>query len=154
MPTVIFVVGLPGSGKTEYSHELARERRAYVIDDYKRNALDHNGHFLFSRNYPALVTNLCLGITCIVNDIDFIRMESQQEAVKYLREMVTGLTIEWHAFDKNVVGCKANIERRAKTTRPKADVRAEMAKVDELEMKYCIPQGATLIPVWQEQDEP
>ena len=57
MPNVIFVVGLPGSGKSHYAKALAKQTESELFDDYKSNAIGNCSRFPFGRNYIELVNS-------------------------------------------------------------------------------------------------
>jgi hypothetical protein len=53
MSKVAIVIGLPGSGKSDYL-ELARQRGEPVFDDFHANALNNSHAFENSRNRAPL----------------------------------------------------------------------------------------------------
>jgi len=142
---VVFVAGLPGSGKTRLLQSSADP--ANLFDDFKSNAISDNPAFDHARRLPELLALLRAGQTCFVSDIDLCREPAQEDAENYLRAHVPGLVIEWLFFEKSPEQCKANVRVRATVTGRDAEL--EAANVERYAACYSIPRGATVRPVWK-----
>jgi hypothetical protein len=141
MSHVIFIVGLPGAGKTTHLPEL--EREGYVVfDDYKACAQDDSPHFRKSRHYHILLQLLRKGTPCAICDIDFCKEDARVEAETVLREDLAAIEIEWRFFDSDLEACASNIKQR---NREHAD--RDLEKLLEYAATYSIPAGAIVLPV-------
>lgn len=72
---VIFLIGLPGSGKSSYIKEKYSNRNLFsTYDDVKRNAVINNGDFAYSSCYPEIITLMREGTkNIVISDIDFCK---------------------------------------------------------------------------------
>lgn len=138
---VLFVVGLPGCGKTTLCRELERNGRA-VFDDYKAHAHDDSSRFRMSRHYERLLELVRDGARCVVADIDFCRADARVEAEQTLREQIPLVRVEWLFFANDSAACEANIRRRHRV-----HVDRDLEKMREYSVMYSIPPGAAVIPV-------
>ena len=146
MAKAIFIVGLPGSGKTYYVCDLASEINAEKFDDFKADAIDNCSHFTFARRYEELINKLRSGLDAIISDIDFCKTESRDEARQCIEQQVQGVEFEWIFFENDPEKCRKNIIRREKTRG-----RSEPETIKKLEMyskKYEIPDGSFVEKVW------
>ena len=58
MSKLIFVVGLPGSGKSEYVKKINKNNKFIILDDFKGNAILDKSDFTFSSRYCDLINYL------------------------------------------------------------------------------------------------
>jgi stage III sporulation protein SpoIIIAA len=83
----IFIVGLPGCGKTTYLTHLESDGWE-VFDDFKADSVDGSAEFRKAKKFNLLVSNLRAGIRCAVADVDFCRPASRQQAEGDIRAEV------------------------------------------------------------------
>ena len=143
MPKLIIVIGLPGSGKSYYIKKLLGDKKIepeYVYDDFHANAHNDSSKVTASRYFHSLIEGLKNGKNCLVSDIAFCKNE-RMEALK--NTIVEPCEIELHCFENNPTQCKKNIAIRARES-----ANTEMSLVNSLTCEYQIPEGAKLIPVY------
>lgn len=72
---IIFIIGLPGSGKSRYIEKNYSDTNKYLIfDDVKGDAVMNNGDFAYSKYYPEIIAKIKEGkINIVVSDIDFCK---------------------------------------------------------------------------------
>lgn len=146
MTRAIFIVGLPGAGKSYYARQLAREIDATLFDDFKANAIGDCSHFPFAKSYVELINVLRSGKDSIISDIDFCKTESRNEARQCIEQLVQGVEVEWIFFENDPEECRENIIRRAKM-----EGRKQSGPIDALERYskvYVISDDSHVIPVW------
>jgi len=146
-PTITFVVGLPGSGKSTWIERQAQGTDALVIHDFKAGSHNDDPAFQSSRHLPELKAAVESGRNSFIADIDFCRSASRMEADLFLTKAFPGVKVKWMFFEKNVAACQANVRRDIDRR-----VHARLAKIAEFEPQYQIPQGATVVPVWNPQE--
>lgn len=133
MSTVIFVIGLCGSGKTREVGELGREQpgaRVYQAD------VDGKGY------YRELRLSLLAGRDCIVEDICQCVEEPYRRMMRGLLATVPGVRVEWVAFENDVRRANWNCAMRSKRD-PKAHLKINR----RLRWRYTIPKGARVLPI-------
>lgn len=120
--TCLFIVGLPGSGKTYLGSKLAEERQAIFIDDPKR--FDN-----VDQNIVVADPNLC-----------------REEVRKNAKEIVEsfGFSVEWLFFENDPAQCKKNAEARSLA----GDDRKVNGSILLFSKVYFIPNGEKTIPVY------
>lgn len=110
---VIFIIGFPGAGKTTYIGN--HYSQGYIVyDDYKAVAINESNHFIHSRHFYRLITNLYYKARVVISDIDFCRKESFDEAFYILRLYDEYIHIKYIIFEKNKEKCLYNIEKRGR----------------------------------------
>ena len=146
MAKAIFIVGLPGAGKSYYAHKLAREINASLFDDFKANAIGNCSHFPFAQHYVELINELRSGNDSIITDIDFCKAEARNEASQCIERLVQDVKVNWIFFENDPAKCHANIIWRSKTEgRSQSGPLNSLKKYSDL---YSIPDGSLIIPVW------
>ncbi|GMV26423.1 MAG: hypothetical protein AMXMBFR58_24540 [Phycisphaerae bacterium] len=138
---LLVVVGLPGSGKTEYMKTLASAVTGCVADDYMKDSLG-GSEFTMSRSRRLVVEALRTGKNCIVSDIELCRPHRRAEFEQTMRADVPSLLIRWVFFRNDPAACTQNVICRA---RPQ--MIEELRKIQELAPQYQIPAGAIVRPV-------
>jgi predicted kinase len=141
MSKVVFVVGLPGSGKSTYINSHIIEDSIF-IDDYKANANNHSSSFSDSIHYKELVDNLNAEIECFVIDIDFCDSLARAEAAQVLNSEIPGINIEWIFFENNPNRCRANVIKRNRVS-----LANDIAAITKYSSLYVIPSGVNQLPV-------
>lgn len=125
---VIFIAGLPGSGKTHLAKELAK-----------------NGYELFddvgAETAKEDVIN-CMrdGKDCIVVDPHFCSLGARQAAQKIAEKF--SAEVEWIFFENNPELCLKNAKRRN-------DGRKVEDFIKSLSKVYSIPENEKSIPVYK-----
>lgn len=139
-PEVLFIAGLPGSGKTPRLKQLQTEGWQ-TFDDYQANAHDNSPRFRAGRGYRELVQALRDGKKCAVADMKFCRLIDREEARANLQEDVPGLVLRWEFFENDPEKCAENIRRGDRPPEPR------LAKLAEFSAQYLPPSGTTFLPI-------
>jgi hypothetical protein len=142
MPLLIFVGGLPGSGKTSHSTRLEEEGWTR-FDDFQACATDNSELFRKARHYPDLVKTLMAGRRCVVADIRFVCAGYREDAKRTLWKDVGEIPLEWHIFECDREQCERNIRGDSRPPEPRLQALAEWAP------KCSIPTGAVRLSVWR-----
>ncbi len=153
MQKVLFIIGLPGSGKSTYLEERREEfGDALVCDDYYKSATvrpRQSLQFEGSAYYEDVKNALADGRNIVIADILFCDEKRLQEAREGIMRLLSGLhieaDIEYRFFENNPAACIANILRRNRPER----VKKELAFIKEIEARYQIPESASTIPVYK-----
>ncbi|MFA4930400.1 MAG: hypothetical protein WC570_00835 [Patescibacteria group bacterium] len=109
---ILFIVGLPGSGKTSIVNELSSQGYS-VFDDYKAGAVNDDSAFNMSQHYSSLMKQLEEGKDCAILDIDFCREEARQEAVTNIQNAFNNeIEVDWIFFENEPYICVENVVNR------------------------------------------
>jgi hypothetical protein len=123
----IFLVGLPGSGKTY----MGRQMGEHFLDDICRTC----GTERLKESFTSE--------TVIVADPSLCRSVNRFFAEKMLQAHHPGCEIEWVFFENNPDKCWANVQARN-------DGRTISKRmIYDLSKQYKMPEDATIIEVWQ-----
>ncbi|MGH9382952.1 MAG: hypothetical protein ACRD2N_01470 [Vicinamibacterales bacterium] len=144
IPRVIFVGGLPGSGKTPYLEQL-RDQGYEVFDDFQANARENSPHFERARRCEELIQTLRSGRICVVADMRLICPDYRQEAQRFLEKALGSIALEWRFFENDADQCKLNIASGLRASE------SRLAKLKEYSRKYSVPSDAVRMPVWREK---
>ena len=145
MKKLIVVIGLPGSGKSHYVHELHDIGTAgWICEDFHANAYRNSSHPADSRYLAALIEHLQKGTVCAVADIAFCDPARREEFEDEIRMRVADLEIEFHCFENSKEYCAENVERRGRET-----VANEKALINKFSPLYEFPHNAKILPVYQ-----
>ncbi len=126
---LVLVVGLPGSGKTQYAHARASREGLVLVDDPTGlEALD----VLESRSGIVTDPHLCCS-------------ETRAKAEHTLRKRFPGVVLEWVFFENDPDACFANVGRRQKA----GDSRMVAGMIWGASKRYQIPEGVLVLPVWR-----
>jgi hypothetical protein len=139
---LLFVVGLPGSGKSPRLKQLEAQGW-HIYDDYKASAYADDPHFCAARRYPELIENLQKGCKCVVADIAFCRTQDREQAVRILHSAFPDLTPQWEFFENNEKQCLINLQGSNGPSSPR------IAKLNEIAPQYRPPVGENIVPVWR-----
>jgi hypothetical protein len=114
---IVFVVGLPGSGKSfyikkHYKHLPCLQRP----DDFMKNAINNELEFTKSRHYKDLCRVLKGNGTFIISDIMLCTESFRSEALEAIDKIrpLKEIAIFWKCFENNPEQCKRNIEKCSK----------------------------------------
>lgn len=146
MSKLIFIVGLPGSGKTEHVKKINKDNKFIEFDDFKGNAILDKSDFTFSSNYCDLINYLKVGRNCIITDIDFCKKSSRDEAEIVINGWEIGVEIEWIFFENNPEQCSNNVKERVVRTGKNED--DTLLKIKKYTNEYDIPVGVGILDVW------
>ena len=114
---VVFVIGLPGAGKsTLIRNEFANRDDYLVFDDVKKNAVLDRGDFTYSRHYPDVVMAMKEGLKSIViSDISFCDYEKFMQAYKIMLWWIQSYNLDYRVraiiFKNEPEKCISNIRR-------------------------------------------
>ncbi len=127
---VIFLVGLPGSGKSHLAKEIIRFNPEYVlIDDPLKGEKDR------------ILEPMSEGKSMVICDPWLCDANAREVAQKLFEE--NDYMINWYYFENDVDKCKANIAHRN-------DGRV----VERFEpFNYTIPEGIQTIAIWQLEEK-
>lgn len=128
---IIFIVGLPGSGKsTLIQNEYAEETVFAVFDDVKGNAVLDCGNFTYSQHYPDIIIEMKDGSkNIVISDISFCEYEKFNQARQILNWWITKYHCDYKMksviFKNKPEKCIRNITRGSNRNNQK---RIEMVK--------------------------
>lgn len=153
MQKVIFIIGLPGSGKTAYLKDHAEEFRDTVVcDDFYKSATVRPRRLLEfegSAYYEDVRDALKNGKDIVMVDILFCDHARLTEAREGLERLASDLNIQvdikCRFFENNAHVCRENILRRDRPER----VERELAFLDEHAPIYELPANAEVLPVFR-----
>ena len=114
---VVFVVGLPGAGKsTLIRNEFADRDDSIVFDDVKKDAVLDCGDFTYSRYYPDIVMAMKEGArNIVISDISFCDHEKFMQAYRivmwWIQTHDLGYQVRAIIFKNEPEKCISNIRR-------------------------------------------
>ena len=145
---LVFLGGLPGSGKTHYAKQL--EQQSWVFyDDFQCRAVGDSAQFRDSQHYAELVSYLLGGQRCIVSDIRVIHAEYRRGAEAALRQDVGKLTTELHLFENDPRQCAENVRAAGDGRR----VEPRLEAIEFWSQHYSRPREAVLHSVWRQTSD-
>ena len=150
MQKLIFITGLPGSGKTTYLENHKPEfGDALICDDYYKSAPGRTVEFKGSVYYKDLKEALQEGRNVVIADIVFceepLRKEAQDRIEALIKELGLEVELDYRFFANDPESCRANILNRNRSER----VATELKFIEEHTNNYHIPTGATVLPVYR-----
>jgi GTPase SAR1 family protein len=138
---LLFVVGLPGCGKTTLLNRLHQEGWR-TFDNFKASAHNDSPRFRDSRSFATLISAVRQGRACVVADIDFCKTTARTEAEHVLGESAPLVRFAWWFFENDPQRCETNIWKR---TRDSID--EDLRKMFDYSKLYKIPSGAPVLPI-------
>lgn len=124
--TIIFITGLPASGKTTLGSKLAKELDYFLMDGPEYTLIVEHSMY----NLIVAGSNFCL--------------KQNQERIKNL--LPKNIKIKWLAFENDPEACYKNNLIRKKLTN-KMDV---SQRISDLSKLYTYPsENCEIIPVWK-----
>lgn len=150
MQKLIFITGLPGSGKTTYLETHKDEfGDALICDDYYKSGPGRFVRFNGSVYYNDVRNALKEGRNVVIADIVFcedeLRKEAQEGIVLLATELGIDLDIDYRFFENNPEACIQNILHRDRPER----VASELKFIEEHTESYVVPENVTVLPVYQ-----
>lgn len=143
-PEIILVVGLPGSGKSFVSSQIARsvgiEDRSPDDDDFLRANLRP------PFGLDGVIGRLRAGRSCVVNDISLCDGKRRVEVAAWIEAEAPSVTIRWHYFDNDAVQCAINVFLDAMVG-TRGDSTARIGAIRRFSAIYRPPLTQTH-PVW------
>ena len=147
MAKVIFIAGLPGSGKSTFVKQNYSKNKYEVYDDYKNKAMNNCSKFEYSQHYKKLIHNLNSGQDCVVADIDFCRAESRDEANRFIKEFSPAAVSQWIFFENNPEACNRLLNYLHETTGK--NIADKLKMLNRYKALYKIPIGVNPVPIWR-----
>lgn len=151
MKKVIFIIGLPGSGKTHLLNQKYKNDEYIYYDDIQSHALFNNGNFTYSQKYPMIITEMGKGEKDIViSDIRYCNMQDYMDTVQIIRWWIDNKNypyeIDTIVFQNEPEKCKNNV--RKDTDR---NVQSRLDKIIEYTKFYNPPlYGVEILDVYSE----
>ena len=175
MQEVIFIIGLPGSGKsTLIKHYESHPFIDYKIyDDWMTWTYNDKGkEFIADINYEELLQNIKENRSCIISCINFCDTDFIYKSEYYLKSKFPNLKISRIYFENEPKKSESNIRYRDKITggywEPNEEgvmwyhgtvldniplYRIEIQRTKELSPNYIIPKGSTIFPIVVQQTD-
>ncbi len=137
-PTVTFIVGLAGSGKSSLLNSLVYdevfEERFWLDDE------------TLEKHHKEIIRFLRENKHCIVTERRFMYQEARAEYTHRLREDMPSLQINWLFFEKNLEAANHNCQSRTNKPEDPNGAGHIQQNADDFE-KYTIPNGAVVIKI-------
>ena len=169
MQEVIFIIGLPGSGKsTLIEHYKSHPFVNYKIyDDWMTwTHDDQNKEFIADVNYKELLETLTQGNSTLISGIEFCNNEFLHKSEYYLKSKFPNLKISRIYFENDPQKSESNIRYRDKQrggyweANKEGEMwyygtifeniplyRIEIQRTKELSKSYIIPEGSIIFPI-------
>jgi len=130
---IIFIVGLPGSGKSYLGKKLAEQTNAIgYFDDLSvadKSVFERFKKLLFQKQG-----------TIIVNDVYLCEPKHRESALNLIKEV--NPKIQWIYFENNLEKCRRNVEFR----NDGRDVEGSLLRFSK---SYVIPENVEPLLIWQ-----
>ncbi len=148
MQKLIFITGLPGSGKTTYLETHKGEfGDALICDDYYKSGPGRFVRFNGSVYYKDVRKAFENGRNVVIADIVFcedeLRKEAQEGVAHLGAELNIDIVIDYRFFANDPDVCIANILYRNRQER----VETELKFIEDHKDSYIIPASAIILPV-------
>ena len=137
MSNILFIVGLPGSGKSVMAKKINKDNgdKYYIIDDPKNFNEDIK---------PYLDRDL------IITDSNLCFQKNRDAAVAQIKKLLPDSKIDWIFFDNDPEACLANAQRRNRalivSLKP---VRKVESFIKNFNQFYTIPEGSNVVNVYK-----
>lgn len=138
------VVGLPGSGKTEYLRHLAKKQKINsYLDDYEYGPLKRSNPQMRDTD-KKLIDGLKRGEKWAIADTRFCEENERIKLISALSQEIPKLDIKFEYFTNEPDLCQKNAEIR-KSSFPRHEINL-IVYYSEL---YRIPKNAKTLPVYK-----
>ena len=139
MPTVTFILGLCGSGKTWLAERIIADR---TFDE---------GFICDKTQHVALIDALRSGGDCVVVEIHYCRQSDRNTIVAELRAAVPEVRINWLCIENDLSRANKNCrERTNKVSDP--DGEKHVGINGRLSPGYSYPDGGGVLKMWTKSD--
>ncbi len=139
MPKIIFLVGLPASGKSIFMQDYHRQGIPAFDDFMKFSPRD----FKKCRHLDSIRTHLVAGRDVVLSDVRLVDQCFRDEVLNGLKPIA--FEAEWHCFANEPDQCLKNSAKRV--TEQSLCHESEINLIKELSAAYTFPVGSRLIPV-------
>ena len=139
MPKVIFLAGLPASGKSSILEDYHR-LGVPVFDDFMQFS---PRAFRKCRHLDLIRKHLTAGRDIVMSDVRLVERGFREEVLTGLRPLE--FEAEWHCFANEPDQCLRNSATRV--TRQSAAHEVEISLIRELSAAYSLPPGCRVIRV-------
>jgi hypothetical protein len=127
---ILFIVGLPTSGKTHLANQINEDNGSkYVIVDDPTN---------FNTQILPLIQE---GKDIIVTDPHLCLEKNRVSAINKIKEINSEYKIDWIFFENNPYRCLSNMRYRN-------DKRKVENYIKQVSNSYDIPKNSTVLGVW------
>jgi predicted kinase len=128
---IVFVVGLPGSGKTHLAKQMSETQGLVLLDDL--NSLDNLFGVLASQD------------SCVITDPNLCDPSIRAKAVQVIKSKFDDVQLEWIFFENSPEKCRKNIQYRN-------DGRNVEATLLRFTKVYDIPEGHVAREIWNDSN--
>ena len=128
MSNILFIVGLPCSGKTHLAEKINKDNnyKYIIIDDPKD----------FSEIESHLESDL------IITDPNLIFPENRENAIKRITKLNPNCKIDWLFFENNPDRCLINYKIRGSSKKVESFIK-------NFSKYYTIPKNSNIVKVWE-----
>ncbi len=138
-PTVTFLLGFAGSGKSHVARQLERDEGARAFEGV---AAADKKYLWFE-----MLAHLEAGRNCTVEEWAFSTADNRLVVVEELTRRIPGINIRWICFEKDIESANWNV--RVRRDEGKEDVSGHLQINAILESTYTIPDGAEVRKIYR-----
>jgi hypothetical protein len=131
-PTVTFLLGFAGSGKSHVARQLERDEGAKPFEGIAAADKKHL--------WVEMLAHLQAGGNCTVEEWEFRTAENRLVVINELKRCIPGVNIRWICFERDIESANWNVSVRPDAG--KEDVLGHLQINDIMESTYTIPDGA------------
>lgn len=139
---VIFIVGLPCSGKTTLAKKLASVSNAILLDDASK---------LFDKEQMKI--KILIGNQenrdVIFTDVYLCKEETRQRAEEWIKSLNLSIEIKYIFFENDKDKCLLNMKHRM----DQGDTREVKGSINMFSKLYKIPEGYEAKKIWQPEEK-
>ena len=132
MPTVTFVIGLCGSGKSFHVDRLANERQVSVFEG-----------IVEKNEFDLLFEKLREGHDCVVEEICFCWADNRQLIIEDLKRRLPDVAVEWFCLENDLDAANWNAVTR--TNKGEAERHVNINR--RVSPSYTYPDGCDPVPI-------
>lgn len=138
-PTIVFLLGFAGSGKSHVARQLERDEGTRAFEGI---AASDKKHLWFE-----MLAHLQAGGNCTVEEWAFRTTERRLVVMEELTRLIPGITIRWICFEKDIETANWNV--RMRRDEGKENVSGHLQINAEMEFTYTIPDGAEVRKIYR-----